>query len=165
MKGLSAAGAALAGLVMLGAGSVASAATLTPVGFTGNGNIQSNLLSEGPSGDFTTANSFATPFSIPATGNNFAAVTASDPLAITGLAISNATDVFTIMNAYAPESGAVIGAITFDFTDGTSELNPLVAGSNIRDYYQGGFANTITASNAQNAFTYTNVQGGLTPAK
>ena len=152
------AGAAFAALIAVQ--SAPAYAEMVNVGFTGDHNIQANLVSTGPSGNFITSNGFSTPFSIPSTGNNFATVTAADPLSITGLAINDPTNVFTIMNAYAPADGATIGAVTFDFSDGSSESDPLVAGSNIRDYYQGSFANTLTAGNAENAFTYSNVQGG-----
>ena len=90
---------------------------------------------------------------------NYDAVTTASPLA-TVVGLSNVTDVFTLINAYAPAQGATIGAITFDFGNGTSESDALVAGSNVRDYYDGSFANTLSSATAENAFSYTNAYGG-----
>jgi hypothetical protein len=147
-------------VALSGMASVATAASFTTVSFPGNGNIQSDLVAAGPSGNFTTSNGFATPFSIPSTGNNFAVVSAAAPLSITGLSIANATDVFTLMNAFGPIDGVTIGAITFDFVGGTSESVDLVAGVNVRDFFDGNFADSTTAANVENAFTFTNTQGG-----
>ncbi len=161
MKLKSALGSAVA-ISLVGAASLAAAASLTPIGFAGNGNIQSNLISSGPSGNFTTSNGFATPFSIPTSGDNFAAVSTSAPLSITGLSLAGATDVYTLINASSPVQGTTIGAITFFFVGGTSESIDLVAGENVRDYYDGDFADSTTAANVDNAFTYTDTQGGAT---
>jgi len=150
------------GALTLGASSAALAQTETPIPFTetAGSNIQANLIASGPSGNFTTSNSYATPSSIPTTGNNFAIVSATDPLSIAGLSIANATDVYTLMNAYAPPIGADIGAITFSFSDGTSESTQLIDGSNIRDWYQGAYGTTFSSPNVENAFAYTNTTGG-----
>jgi hypothetical protein len=149
-------------IALMGATTAASAVSFTPIGFTGNGNIQAELISSGPSGNLKTSNGFATPFSIPTSGDNFAAVSTSAPLSITGLSFAGVTDVYTLINASSPVEGTTIGAITFNFVGGTSESIDLVAGDNVRDYYDGDFADSITASNVENAFTYTGTQGGAT---
>jgi hypothetical protein len=147
-------------MTLLLAGSGALAATSKPVAFTGNDNIDATLFVSGPSGDFTTTNGFATPFSIPASGDNFSVVSSGDPLSITGLSIAGATDVFTLIDASSPVAGDTFGAVSFSFSDGTFETVDLVAGGNVRDYYDGSFANTVTDSYVENAFTYTDTQGG-----
>jgi hypothetical protein len=71
--------------------------------------------------------------------------------------IASPTDVYTLMNAYSPPPGVQIATIQFVGTGGASLTFPLIAGQDIRDYNQGGFANTLTNSipgvEALNAFS------------
>jgi uncharacterized protein (TIGR03437 family) len=61
------------------------------------------------------------------------------------------------MNAYSPPAGTQIATVKFVGSAGASLSFNLVAGQNIRDYYQGAWANTlsngITGVEAVNAFT------------
>jgi hypothetical protein len=59
------------------------------------------------------------------------------------VSIAKVAKVFTLMNAYSPPPGVQIGAITFVGSMGAEVTYPLVAGKNIRDFYQGNFANTL----------------------
>ena len=130
----------------------------TPItNFTTTGDIQTNLIQQVPTGAFVTSNAFATPFNIPA-GQNFGEAAKGTVTASVGLA--DVTDVYTLINGYAPVSGDVIGTLTFSFSDGAQETQTLVGGSNIRDFFQGTFANTLSSSNAENAFTFSNTTGG-----
>src|ERR1700728_647130 len=62
----------------------------------------------------------------------------------TCVAIPHVTHVFTLMNAYSPALGAEIGTIGFVGSGGATQTFPLVAGQDIRDFYHGSFANTLT---------------------
>ena len=139
------------------AASSASAGVITNIGFTGSNNINSALIAQFPTGTITPSNSYGVSFSVPASGNNF--YDGGSTLVISGLSLTNVTDIYTLMNAYAPVQGATIGTITFRFSDTTFVSFDLIGGSNVRDFYQGLFANTLTSPTAQNAYTYTNVRG------
>ena len=135
-----------------------NALALTPVtAFNSTASIQSNLIAQVPTGAFTTNNAFATPFDIP-TGQNVGQTVTGTVTADVNL--SGVTGVYTLMNAYAPQPGADIGTLTFNYADGTSVSDELISGLNIRDYYDGQYENTVTGSNVENAFTFNNVQGG-----
>lgn len=139
--------------LMIGAGA-ANADTYTPVTFTTNGNIQSDLISTFPTGSYTPSNnSFGVPFSIPSTGNNFNAISGSGSQLTITTSVSDVTNVFTLMNAYSPQSNDQIASIEFIATGGVSETFDLIAGTNIRDFYQGAFANSINGTTTQNAFS------------
>jgi hypothetical protein len=121
--------------------------------------IQSRLIAAGPLGHITAPDE--TPFNIPITGNNYDEVSSNPGLMLwTPVNISNVTDVFTLINAYAPTPGAIIGTITFNFSNGTSRSADLIGGRNVRDFYHGTYANTLFSDNVQNAFTYENAIGG-----
>jgi hypothetical protein len=128
---------------------------------TYTGNIQSKLIAQGPLGHITTTDADPVPFDIPVTGNNY------DELALNpghGLSIkvdvANVTDVFTLINAYAPAWNATIGVITFNFSNGTSRSVPLVGGGNVRDFYHGTYANILFSDTAENVFIYAHAAGG-----
>ena len=126
-----------AAALVIGAGA-ANADTYTPISFTGNGNIQSNLISTFPTGSYTPGNnSFGVPFSIPSTGNNFNAISGSGSQLTITTSVSDVTNVFTLMNAYSPQPNDQIASIEFIATGGVSETFDLIAGTNIRDFYQG----------------------------
>lgn len=131
----------------------------TPItNFTMFGNAQSQLQSQLPTGSFTASDSFATPFTI-GTGNNYGLATSGSPITTT-VDLSNVSNVFTMINGFAPQQGATIGTITFSYADGTSTSVNLVAGVNVRDYYQGAYANSTTSPSVENVFTYANTVGG-----
>jgi hypothetical protein len=48
------------------------------------------------------------------------------------------------MNAYAPAPGAQVATIEFVGEGGATNKFALVAGQNIRDFYHGDYANTLT---------------------
>jgi uncharacterized protein (TIGR03437 family) len=158
----------LVGLAMLA--KLAGAAAFTFVPIPANNNIQTHLYSTFPTGTFVADNPLATPFSIPATPGNCGASGASpcnfyDGFTGSGasitidVSVANPADVYTLMNAYSPPPGQQIATIQFVGTGGASLTFPLIAGQNIRDYYQGTFANTlnngITGVQAFNAFSCT----------
>jgi hypothetical protein len=134
-----------------------------------NNCIQTNLISTFPVGYFVAANLLATPFNIPAAPGTCGFTSAgpcnfNDALGGNGLgkslpidvAIPHATHVFTLMNAYAPTAGAPIAIIQFFGSRGATQTFPLIAGQNIRDFYHGSFANTLSngipGAHAVNAF-------------
>ena len=47
------------------------------------------------------------------------------------------TSVHSLMNCFFGEAGSRIGSITFAFDDGSSFVEEVVVGKNVRDYYQG----------------------------
>jgi hypothetical protein len=144
------------------AGSGAADAKATHLTFTYTHDIQTNLIKEFPTGKFTAANSFATVFTIPK-----AKPTARVPkynfwdngqtLTI-DTSIPGATHVYTLMNAYSPPPGAVIASVEFLGSAGADTTFQLTAGTNIRDFYQGQFANTINGTTTRNAFEVQDVQ-------
>ena len=133
--------------------------------------IQTDLISTFPTGIFTTQNGLAIPFSIPSahdtcgvTGNGacnfydgFGFTGGGQQIMISAESIPNVRHVYTLMNAYTPALGQQLATIEFVGSMGASQTFPLVAGENIRDFYQGGYANTlnngIPHSVALNAFT------------
>jgi hypothetical protein len=126
-------------------------------------NIQSRLIAFGPSGHFTTTTTEedAVPFDVPVTGNNYDEVSANVGRTLwTAVNVADVTDVFALINAYAPRPGVVVGVITFNFSNGTSQSVDLVGGWNVRDFYQGRYANTLSDPSVENVFTYPNAAGG-----
>lgn len=135
---------------------LALALDYTYVPIAGDGNIQTQLISTIPTGIFIANNALATPFSISAAPgtcgpagispcNALAFGLSSGGQSVTlSVSIPNATDVYTLMNALMPPSGAQIATIKFVGSQGASLTFPLIAGQDIRDYYQGAFANTLT---------------------
>lgn len=132
--------------------------------------IQTNLVSTFPTGIFKADNSFKTPFKIPAKPDKCGYTdkgacnfydgfgTSGDGQSITiDVSIANPALVYTLMNAYSPPPGAQIATIEFIGSSGTTETFALVAGDDIRDFYQGQYANTLNNGvanvHAENAFT------------
>ncbi len=125
--------------------------------------IQTGLIAQFPVGKFTPSNSFPVTFYIP-TAN----IKRSPPkynfwdngktLTI-NLSVNRPTAVYTLMNAYAPPQGYTIATVEFKGSKGADVTFSLVAGTNIRDFCQNIFANTINGTTTQNAFTVANVKG------
>jgi hypothetical protein len=126
--------------------------------FPKNGNIQSNLIAQFPTGLWVATNSFATPFDVVtnAAGENFYAANTTLSNNISIPAVSN---VYTLINAYAPGGGAV-ATIEFKGDQGADQTFTLNGGVNIRDFYQGSFVNTLNNTTTENAFEAFDVQGG-----
>jgi hypothetical protein len=145
---------ALATISLAVAAQAANASTFTPISFTGNSDIQTNLISTFPTGPYTPSNnSFGAPFSIPVGPNNYNAISNNGTQLTITTSVFDVTNVFTLMNAYSPSPGDQIASVQFIATGGVSETFDLVAGTNIRDFYQGSFANTINGTTTQNAFS------------
>ena len=113
-------------------------------------------------GYFTAANALATPFDITTNnhGNNFYDQFTHGSTLTINVAIPDATNVYTLINAYAPQNGFEIATVEFVGSNGATETFDLVNGTNVRDFYQGGFANSINGTTTENAFTVTNTVGG-----
>jgi hypothetical protein len=148
--------------------SPAGADTMFITDFAKNGNMQNTLQSSFPSGLFTANNSFHTRFNITsdANGDNFAQLFGNDgqifhPGSYTvNVGVAGVTDVYTLMNAYAPTRGLTLSTVEFVGSGGADEVFALVNGTDVRDFFRGGFANTINGTTTQNAFEIDNVQGG-----
>jgi hypothetical protein len=122
-----------------------------------NNCIQTNLISTFPEGALTADNKLATPFNIatvPATCgytgtgacnffDAFGFIGVGDAITI-DVSIRHVTHVYTLMNAYSPPPGAQLATIEFAGEGGATNKFALVAGQNIRDFYNGDYANTLT---------------------
>ena len=145
----------------------ASGYTFVPI--PANNSIQTNLISTFPEGVFMANNKLVTPFNIeavPATCgfNGAGACNYNDAFGTSGdgqslsidVEIPHVTHVFTLMNAYSPPAGVQLATIEFVGSRGANQTFPLIAGQNIRDFFHGGFANTLSngipGAHALNAF-------------
>lgn len=121
------------------------------------GSIQENVVNTFPFGIFKANNELATPFKIPSTpgGCGYSGIGVCNfygPFGLNGNGLSititasipNVTHVYTLMNATSPRAGAQIAMVEFFGSGGATETFPLVAGQDIRDYYQGNYANTLS---------------------
>jgi hypothetical protein len=128
--------------------------------FTKNANLQT-LQSTYPSGSFTPSNGLGASFNITsdANGNNFEQLSGSNgqlfsPGSFTvNVGVAGVTDVYTLMNAYAPTSGATLTTVEFVGSAGADQTFTLVNGVDVRDYFQGSFANTINGTTTRQAFS------------
>jgi len=57
-----------------------------------------------------------------------------------------ATSVHSLMNCFWGTMSSSIGSIQFKFVDKTTYSVDVIVGENIRDYFQGGFTNSISAT-------------------
>jgi hypothetical protein len=150
------------------------ASTTQFVPFTYTNNIQTALISTFPTGTYTAVD--GTQFSIPsAPGNcgpsgsavwpcNYYDAGSSDFTSGKSLTINvsfpNATDVYTLMNAYAPPQGVTVGTIQFVGTGGAQVTFNLIGGNDIRDFYNSGsysngLTNTVPGVSVANTFKCT----------
>lgn len=145
--------AALVGLAALRPASAQSYTAITD--FAKNGNIQKNLQASFPSGAFTANNSFNTPFQITSdtNGNNFDAFGSGNALTINNIGLFGVSDVYTLINAYGPNNGSQIASVEFLGSGGADQTFSLFAGTQVRDFYQGGYANSINGTTTQNAYS------------
>jgi len=122
-----------------------------------NNSIQEDFIDTFPLGTFKADNQLATLFEIPFTPktcgyNGMGPCNFYDAFGFGGdgksitmdVSIPSVAHVFTLMNAYAPAAGQQLATIEFFGSDGATDTFPLVAGQDIRDFYQGEFANTLT---------------------
>ena len=126
--------------------------------FTKTNDIQTGLIAQFPTGVFNANNGWATPFDITsnASGDNFN--DAGGTITI-NTNLQDVTNVYTLINAYFPPSGANLETVEFIGSGGATQTFTLVDGQQVRDFFQGAYANTINGVTAQNAFTVNNVQG------
>jgi len=136
----------------------AQAETFTYVTIPTDNNIQTGLISTFPTGTFTTNNALATPFNIGTGATNFYdafGFNGSGESITMDVSVFDATDVYTLMNAYTPPSGE-LASIEFIGTGGADVTYELIGDSDIRDFSQGPFdnnlSNGIAGVNALNAF-------------
>lgn len=151
----------------------------TYVPIPGSNDIQTNLISTFPTAIYTANNALGTSFDVAGTGtstcgqpgtaacNFYDGFTQSGSTLTLNVSVVNATDVYTLLNAYDPAEGQELATIEFLGTGGTSLTYELIGGEDIRDFYQGAFANALTNNvpgvNALNAFSCvdpTNCLGG-----
>jgi len=132
-------------------------AAFVPVDFPKTNNIQTGLIKEFPTGTFVTTNSFATPFVINSNSSGDNYYDGGGQLNISA-DVFGATNVYTLINAYAPPAGAQLATVEFIGSGGADETFTLVNGVDVRDFYQGVFANTINGTTTQNAFSVSGVQ-------
>ena len=130
--------------------------TIPSTGNTTSDNIQTVLINTFPTGTFVANNALATPFSIPDAPGNcgpseaspcnfFVFPTSGSGTSVTmSVSIASPTDVYTLINSTSPPPGEQLGTIQFVGTGGANLTFSLIAGKNIRDYYQGAFANSLT---------------------
>ena len=71
-------------------------------------------------------------------------VWSSDVLTVEVPQLSKVTSVHTLMNCGWGQKSAVIGSIQFNFTNGSSCVEEITVGKNVRDHYQGKFHNSLT---------------------
>jgi hypothetical protein len=155
--------AILAAGIVVGVIAAAEAASVTThLAFTFTHDIQTNLIKEFPTGKFAPAGTWKASFSIPkanpnSTRNPYNFYDAGQTLTIS-TSIYGVTSVYTLMNAYSPPDGATIATVTFTGSAGATKSFALVAGTNIRDFYQGEYANSINGTTTRNAFMVQDVQ-------
>ncbi|MDX2036905.1 MAG: PEP-CTERM sorting domain-containing protein [Isosphaeraceae bacterium] len=150
------------------AGETARAEFFTPISLadSANGRIQS-LHPEYPSG--TGVDLGGVPFDIPSVGPNTwfatfasggtsASVSKTIPIGMTGV-----TGVHTLINTLWGRAGTPsLASLTFTYDDGSTFVKPLVGDSDIRDYYQNVFTNTINNTTTFRVF-FTDTDGPAGP--
>ena len=115
--------------------------------FAKNGNLHSNLNAQYPSdGIFSPGVFGGVSFDITANGigNDFAGITNGAPANIS-VGVYGVTDVYTLINGFAPTANQTGATVTFTGSAGATQTFTLVNGTDVRDFYQGNFANTINA--------------------
>jgi len=118
--------------------------------------IQTDLISTFPEGTYTPAHgsiSFSIPSSPVTCGYaedgpcNFydGFGSAGSGMSITiKTSVKNPVYAYTLMNAYSPPSGVQLATIEFFGARGATVTFPLIAGEDIRDFYDGQYANDLT---------------------
>jgi hypothetical protein len=153
--------AAVAALGALIATSGPARADLTYItDFSKNANLQS-LQATYPSGIFSPSNGLGASFDITSDldGNNFEQLSGTNgqlfsPGSFTvNVGVAGVTDAYTLMNAYAPTTGGTETTVEFIGSAGADQTFTLVNGVDVRDYFQGSFANTINGTTTQQAFS------------
>jgi hypothetical protein len=139
----------------------------TYVNFPRNNSIRSNLINTFPLGKFAP---LGVPFTIDRTpktcgSHGTGACNFFDAFGSNGnglgivmnVSLPRVSHVYTLMNAYTPPPGAQVATIEFVGSLGTTQTFPLIAGEDIRDFFQYTFANTLNNGvpgvNAQNTFS------------
>jgi hypothetical protein len=137
-----------------------------PITADSDADIQTNLIRQFRVGVFTPSNSLspAVTFKIARAKPNAAPPTYNfwddpngTPLTL-NVSVLKATYVYTLMNAYSPPDGQTIATVEFKGSKGADQSFSLVAGTNIRDFCVGEFANTINGTTTQNAYEIDHVR-------
>jgi hypothetical protein len=151
----------VATLGILAAATPAFSSEVFITNFTKSNNMQAALQLAYPSGLFTPAGGFGNSFDITADGSNHnfdeigGGTTLTIPVSLFGVNI-----VYTMINAYAPPAGANIASVEFIGDSGGDETFQLINGTDVRDFYQGSFANSINGTTSKEVFRIDNVVGG-----
>jgi hypothetical protein len=142
----------------------------TSIAIDANDSIQTDYISTFPTGTFTPKKGAHVPYSIPATPAT-CGYTGQGPCDVNdtfcqycqgatitlNVSIPNVTKVYAPMNGIGPPAGVQLATIEFVGSRGTTQTFPLVGGENIRDYYNGTWANTLNNGvpgvKAHNVFT------------
>ena len=120
-------------------------------GFAKNGNLHTNLNAQYPNdGIFSPGVFGGVSFDITADGQgkDFTGITNGAP-AIVPVGVFGVTDVYTLLNGFAPNAGQTGATVTFTGSAGATQTFTLVNGTDVRDFYQGNFANTINGTTTQ----------------
>ena len=128
----------------------------TAIAIGANDSIQADYISTFPTGTFTPKKGPHVPYSIPATPatcgyngqspcdvNDTFCENCQGATITLNVSIPSVTKVYALMNGTAPPPGAQLATIEFIGSKGTTQTFPLVAGADIRDYYNGNWANTL----------------------
>jgi hypothetical protein len=135
--------------------------------------IQDDLISTFPEGTYKPKKGVGT-FSIPSTPdtcgyaktgacNFYDGFTGSGTSITIKADVKDPVDAYTLMNAYSPPSGVQIATIEFVGGRGATVTFPLIAGEDIRDFYNGVYANTL--SNGVTGVVANNVFECVDPTK
>ncbi len=124
--------------------------------FTKTNDIQTGLIKEFPSGVVTGNQGLTVPFGVVtnSSGNNYSEIASTLTV---NLSLAGVARIYTLINAYAPPAGALGATVEFIGTGGADQTFNLVNGTDMRDFFQGPFANSINGTTTKNMFTVTGV--------
>jgi len=128
--------------------------------FPKTANAQVNAFPGYPAGAFVSPRGVLYSLVSNVAGQNYLEASGTVDIDVSGLGLVGVRSVYALMNSYSPIVGSSIATVTISGTNGASAGFELIAGDHIRDFYQGGFANTINGTTTQNAFFVAGVQGG-----
>ena len=137
-------------------------------GFAKNGNLHTNLNAQYPNdGIFSPGVFGGVSFDIAADGQgeDFAGITNGAPASVP-VGVFGVTDVYTLINGFGPVANQTGATVTFTGSAGATQTFTLVNGTDVRDFYQGGYANTVNGTTTQQVFSVAGVGGagtGSTP--
>ncbi len=143
--------------------SVAFAQVYTSVNFTKNRNMQTDLDSAFPVGNFTANNTFATPFLLDSdnSGRNYFNTlyqAGSNPRGLDiPVNIFGVTQAYTLINnLYGAVGPTSYASVEFIGSAGADQKFNLIGNRDIRDFFNGSFTTLINGTSTKNAFQITN---------